>query len=218
MTRTITYPRRAAAAERNRLALLAACEQLLATRGYDDVSLAEIAGRAGLTAGAVYSLFGSKARLILAVLDRLHAPVPAAIHVEGPLSVVGWVAQYAREHAETPRAGLLLAMQAYAAALAEPEAAAELRAAFSAYRDTVAVAIAQILEASGEKLTVPTAQLAADLLALLAGLTQQELVLGRTPDHARYVRLATALAVGALASGAARDQRRTRRVPHRRAG
>ncbi|GAA4621496.1 TetR family transcriptional regulator [Actinoallomurus vinaceus] len=53
-----------------RAALLDAAEHLWAERGIRGASLDEIAGRAGLTKGAVYSNFASKSDLVLALLER----------------------------------------------------------------------------------------------------------------------------------------------------
>lgn len=53
-----------------RAALLDAAERLWAERGIRGASLDEIAARAGLTKGAVYSNFASKAELVLALLER----------------------------------------------------------------------------------------------------------------------------------------------------
>lgn len=56
--------------ERTRTAILDAAERAFATRGYRTSSLEDIATAAGFTKGAVYSNFGSKADLFLALLDR----------------------------------------------------------------------------------------------------------------------------------------------------
>ncbi len=64
--RTSRQERRA----QTRAALLDAAERLWAERGIRGASLDEIAARAGLTKGAVYSNFASKAELVLALLER----------------------------------------------------------------------------------------------------------------------------------------------------
>ncbi len=61
--------RRTDAKEANRRALLDAATVLIAREG-GRVRLEDIAGAAGLTTGAVYSIFGSKSDLLVAVLDR----------------------------------------------------------------------------------------------------------------------------------------------------
>jgi AcrR family transcriptional regulator len=53
-----------------REALLGAAESVFAQRGYEAGTLEEIAESAGFTTGAIYSNFGSKQELFLAVLER----------------------------------------------------------------------------------------------------------------------------------------------------
>jgi AcrR family transcriptional regulator len=61
---------RAQAREDNRRALLAAARELIVDVGYANAQLDEIAARAGLTKGAVYSIFGGKLELLRAVVDE----------------------------------------------------------------------------------------------------------------------------------------------------
>ncbi len=49
--------------------LLAAAAEVFAERGYDKAGVAEIARRAGVTTGAIYSRFASKAELLVEALD-----------------------------------------------------------------------------------------------------------------------------------------------------
>jgi AcrR family transcriptional regulator len=51
--------------ERTRAALVAATVEILRERGFAGVSLDEVAARAGMTKGAIYSNFGGKADLLL---------------------------------------------------------------------------------------------------------------------------------------------------------
>ena len=57
--------------------LLAAALALFVTRGYHATSVEQVAARAGLTKGAVYFYFRSKARLLLRLLDRVEEQVIA---------------------------------------------------------------------------------------------------------------------------------------------
>lgn len=61
---------RAESREDNRQALLAAARQLIEEVGYSRAQLDEIAARAGLTKGAVYSIFGGKPGLFRAVVEE----------------------------------------------------------------------------------------------------------------------------------------------------
>jgi AcrR family transcriptional regulator len=59
--------------ELTREALLDAASEVFARRGYDGGTLEEIAAAAGFTTGAIYSNFGGKQDLFLAVLDERNA-------------------------------------------------------------------------------------------------------------------------------------------------
>jgi AcrR family transcriptional regulator len=54
--------------ERTRAALVAAALEVVASKGFAAASLDEIAGKAGMTKGAIYSNFDSKAELLLAAM------------------------------------------------------------------------------------------------------------------------------------------------------
>lgn len=57
------------AAEETRAALLEAAAKVFARRGYDGASISEITSEAGLTSGAVYAHYTSKAELFNATLE-----------------------------------------------------------------------------------------------------------------------------------------------------
>lgn len=54
--------------------LIEAAGRVFSEKGYEGAAVAEIAGRAGLTTGAIYSRFDGKAHLLLAAIDRHTAP------------------------------------------------------------------------------------------------------------------------------------------------
>jgi AcrR family transcriptional regulator len=62
--------RRAQQVEHNREAVLAAARRVFLDKGYASATLEAIADEAGFSKGVVYSQFGSKADLFLALLDR----------------------------------------------------------------------------------------------------------------------------------------------------
>src|ERR1700754_1034598 len=62
--------RRAEQVERNREAVLDAAHQVFIQRGYAGASLEAIAEEAGFSKGVVYSQFGSKPDLFIALLER----------------------------------------------------------------------------------------------------------------------------------------------------
>jgi AcrR family transcriptional regulator len=67
MAMRVTRRDRAAA---NRAALLAAARKVFLAAGYHGASVDAVAGEAGFTIGAVYSQFGGKAELFLALLEQ----------------------------------------------------------------------------------------------------------------------------------------------------
>jgi AcrR family transcriptional regulator len=71
-----TWTRRTARKAENRERLIAAATDLFAEKGYWGVSLDEVAERAGLTKGAVYSSFENKEALLMAVAwdQRIELP------------------------------------------------------------------------------------------------------------------------------------------------
>jgi AcrR family transcriptional regulator len=62
--------RRSEQVEHNRAAVLDAARRVFLARGYGGASLEAIAEEAGFSRGVVYSQFGSKADMFLALLDR----------------------------------------------------------------------------------------------------------------------------------------------------
>ena len=81
---------------RTRTALLEAAARVYARRGFDAATLDEVAEEAGFTKGAVYDHFGSKEKLLFALLDEhLAAQIAEQIELFDP----------AQSPAERPRAG-----------------------------------------------------------------------------------------------------------------
>lgn len=64
---------RADARERNRNALLDAAAHVVTETGLEAATVQDIAARAGLTTGAIYSIFGSKRDLLVAMVRRMFA-------------------------------------------------------------------------------------------------------------------------------------------------
>jgi AcrR family transcriptional regulator len=93
--------RRVEAKEANRRALLAAATALIAREGAG-VRLDAVADAAGLTTGAIYSIFGSKSDLLVAVLAEEISRVDPAIFESGPaLPLDAVIDQYVRAWIET---------------------------------------------------------------------------------------------------------------------
>jgi AcrR family transcriptional regulator len=92
--------------EETRRRLIVAAFQEFTKRGYSQVNLDEVVSQAGLTKGAVYSNFSSKAELALAVLDR---------RIDQPLSIFGQIDPDAKRDDQLSSTGELLARELDAA-------------------------------------------------------------------------------------------------------
>ncbi len=121
--------------------LVEAASAVFAERGYDGAKVAEIARRAGLTTGAIYSRFSGKAELLCAAIeasapdefDVLFAEHAFEGRAKDLLRTVG--AHLVHRRAEPVQAMLL---EAFVAARRDPEVARLLRAQFDERRRRLA--------------------------------------------------------------------------------
>ena len=94
MATRVSRRERAAA---NRAALLAAARKVFLRAGYHGATVDAVAGEAGFTIGAVYSQFGGKAELFLALLEqRIEeriAQIRSLLDGSGPAAELGAVAR-----------------------------------------------------------------------------------------------------------------------------
>jgi AcrR family transcriptional regulator len=182
--------------QRTRAALIEATAALVAERGLADVSLDDIAARAGVTKGAIYSNFRTKAELLWEAIDRRR------LHLDAPIAQ-GDAKATARNVARALMAQLPQA-KAEAAFYAELQAYIrtdpQMRAQQAAQQKAQFDEMARRLEAGfGERLRVPARVLGLAVQALLLGFTAQW---ERTPDE--VTEDVVAAAFEALARGVAR--------------
>ncbi|MCQ9707134.1 MULTISPECIES: TetR/AcrR family transcriptional regulator [Streptomyces] len=195
---------RAEAKERNRRALLDAALEVVSRDGYR-ARLDEIVARAGLTTGAVYSLFGSKNGLVVALADdhlrpqyeKMGQAVPAGL---GLLEAVDAFARHYRRGLEAPdaRSALSLQVTLLDMALHDPELGARLAASVREQEDQLVALFAGRPHAGGTVTPHQARRLTTALRALLTGLGQG-VPLGLAPDADEEF---FAAAARALASGA----------------
>ena len=131
--------------------LLEAAAQVFAERGYEGAGVAEIARRAGVTTGAIYSRFSGKADLLVSALDArtsdeldaLFADHRFAGRAEDILTIAG-------SHLvdRTPTSGEPLLLEAFVAARRDPAVAALVRQRI-AERDARLAEIIEAAKASG---------------------------------------------------------------------
>lgn len=112
--------------------LVSAAIEVFAEKGYDGAGVAEIARRAGLTTGAIYSRFSGKAELLAEAiaaagggeLDRLFARAVEGASVPDILAAIG---SHLIDSPDPTNRSLLL--EAFAAARRDPDVALVLRGA-----------------------------------------------------------------------------------------
>ncbi|MEU7019207.1 TetR/AcrR family transcriptional regulator [Streptomyces sp. NPDC046203] len=199
---------RAETKERNRSALLTAAFEVVSRDGYR-ARLDEIAERAGLTTGAVYSLFGSKAGLVVALVTehlRPHYEEIARAVPAGPdlLDAVDAFARYYRRGCDAPDARAALSLQITLLDMAVHDAGLAARLAESI--DAQEGALIELFTGrtyQGRALTSDRSRrLVTGLRALFVGLTQGVVLgLAREADEQFFADAARALAVGAALAG-----------------
>lgn len=194
---------RAETKERNRRALLDAALQVVARDGYR-ARLDDIAGQAGLTTGAVYSLFGSKNGLLAVLVADYLGPQYEAMERAVPpgldlVAAADAFARYYRRACDAPGALRSLSLQASVldTAARDPELGSRLAAAVRAHEERL-VALFSGRSHHGSTVTPQQAQrLATAFRAAFAGLSQGVL-LGLAPaaDEQFFADTARALVSG----------------------
>jgi TetR/AcrR family transcriptional regulator, repressor for uid operon len=117
-------------ADETRERLLDAAAEVFAERGYERAGVAEIARRAGLTTGAIYSRYAGKADLLLDAIDlRTHDEIRRLLGGDRPVARGTAVLEALGAHLvdPTPDAGQDLLFEAFVAARRDPQVAAMLR-------------------------------------------------------------------------------------------
>ena len=189
-------PQLSAKRQRTRAALIEATALLVAQRGLAAVSLDDIAARAGVTKGAIYSNFRSKAELLWEAVDRRRLHLDVSItpgDLKGTARDVAraLMAQFPQVESE---AAFYAELQAYIRT--DPAMRAQQAAQQKAQFDHLA---RQIEAGFGDRLAIPPRVLGLGVQALLLGFTAQW---ERTPDEVTQDVIATVFE--ALARGAAR--------------
>jgi AcrR family transcriptional regulator len=169
---------RAAAKERNRRALLDAARQVVARDGHR-ARLDDIAEQAGLTTGAVYSLFGSKSGLLVAVVadyvnthhDDMAEAVPDGLDA---VAAVEAVARHHRRLCTDPEAvgHVAFELSLQDLALRDPVLRPRLAAAVRTHEERLAALLTGRRHGRAHLTGEQAGRLATALRGLLAGLSQ----------------------------------------------
>jgi len=164
--------------EMTRDALVEAAADVFARRGFYAASLDEIAESAGFTRGAIYSNFGGKEELLIAVLDlftkRQLQDFGAAIDDGSQASVEerSLAAAAVWSHTRKDLNFTLLSLEMRLYALRNPGFRKRLAEAERRQQGRIAEFIAQVAGNEGRTLTIPPAELSEILRAFSDGLSQ----------------------------------------------
>ena len=177
--------------ELTREALLDAASEVFARRGYDGGTLEEIANVAGFTTGAIYSNFGSKQDLFLAVLDERsarfteHYDAQLAEHPRRSLPELGEIATLWSEIELASDDALRLTLEYQLAALRDPH----MRTRVAKYERRIEETITEFVRARLDEsdalkdLPIPVEDFAVIVRAATQGIRQHLAVCGS--DHSK---------------------------------
>ena len=179
-----------------RARLLAAAADLFARKGFHAVSAEAVADAAGRTTGALYSHFGGKEGLLLALAeqrrqaigDRILERVGRARELDARLRAL-WTHSADRD-ASDGDAWALLEIELLLQAARDPVVAASMADRYASTRHDLGAVLAQWTEADGHHLDRPD-QSAGLVIALLLGLALQRQIdpgAVRTTDIVRGLR------------------------------
>jgi AcrR family transcriptional regulator len=196
MAKSPERPRRGDKRERTRAALIAATWAVVDEKGFAAASLEEIASRAGMTRGAIYSNFASRAELLLAVVGS------RGLAIDRDFSRPGTLKAQLREFADGLIATLPYARGTqgwHAAFMVQIAADAELRAhiaeGFVAGFDQMA---GQFRSHHGDDLAIDAYSLALAVQSLAMGFVYQAILSPEAVPARAVIEAFEALADGAI--------------------
>jgi AcrR family transcriptional regulator len=159
--------------------LLAAASRVFARHGYHGASMSEIAAEAGFSKGALYWNFASKEDLFFALLDeldgQLRALIAASASMPKELERTGQLSRGLSAVLTDARDVVLLFHEYSALAVRDPKVAARYAARNARLREEIAAAARLRHETIGVPLTMRAEDLATALIALVDGLSIQQL-------------------------------------------
>ena len=176
-----TYDRNADSRTSSREQLLDAAASVFAERGYRGASVETIAVAAGVTKGALYWNFESKADLFFSLLEervdeRLRLLVDAAEAIAGEETVTPLVSREVSSVVDEERQIHLLTHEYWSLAARDPELGARYAERQKALRELIARALVAHHEATCVALTHDPLELATAVLALANGLGMDRII------------------------------------------
>lgn len=162
--------------EHTRGLLLDAAEEIFARKGLSGAALEDIADAAGYTRGAIYSHFGAKEELFLAVTDRQRqrfldgfTEIIQSFHRLGDIDIDELADRWSQASKDPNRAALNYELTLFL--LRSPEARDRLAAQRMETIRSLAEFIAKNVARLGASLTMPADELARVILAVNDGVT-----------------------------------------------
>jgi AcrR family transcriptional regulator len=161
--------------------VLDAAARVFPKRGYHQTTVEEVAEQAGLSIGAVYSNFASKADLFLALygqhVERWVGELEARV-LEGktPAARTQAAGRWWAEFMEQEQAWMLLEIEFWAHAVRDPELRKRFGALFAPLRRTTADLLERGATEFGITLPAPASQLALAVTALCTGLIVEKVI------------------------------------------
>ena len=159
--------------------LLTAAARVFARAGYHGASMSEIAAEAGFSKGALYWSFASKEELFFALLDeldgQLRALIAATASIPKEQERTGELSRGLSALLTDARDVVLLFHEYSALAVRDPKVAARYVERNARLREEIAAAVRLRHDTIGVPLTMPAEALATALIALVDGLSIQQL-------------------------------------------
>jgi AcrR family transcriptional regulator len=155
--------------------LLTAAARVFARKGYHGASMSEIAAEAGFSKGALYWSFAGKEELFFALLDELDEQLLALIAASASQERTEEVSRGISAVLTEAREVVLLFHEYSALAVRDPKVAARYAGRNARMRAEIATAMRRRHETLGVPLTIPAEDLATALIALVDGLSIQQL-------------------------------------------
>ncbi len=155
--------------------LLTAAARVFARAGYHGASMSEIAAEAGFSKGALYWSFASKEELFFALLDELDEQLRALIAASASRERSGELSREISAVLTDAREVVLLFHEYSALAVRDPKVAARYAERNARLREEIATAVRRRHDAIGVPLAIPAEDLATALIALVDGLSIQQL-------------------------------------------
>lgn len=196
---------RAESQAETRRRILDAAEAELLERPYRDVRIDDVATRAGFTKGAVYSNFGSKAELLVALAERRldrDGPEYADLTAAGGDGLAADIGARADRTSSENLAWFRIVAQIWAEAVHDPELAERYATVRRAHRARLAAAIESRAASIGIDLPVPAEHLAAGLIGVSMTSFLEQVIDPTVPAADIHATMVDVVLAGVLAKAA----------------